>query len=493
METILIQIRRGTTHWFFAASQAFICLLLRSVRNLRGSERLRKIAILPLLIVAIALFALPVKANPGFQVKYMCTHNYGKRFLGVGGLAYLYDRGDTFGHSQNHWVGIGVEQGTENTFIEAGIVYDKILDEYVFFVTKVDHGVKHTDELPDTYEPGEYGAFTICRDKFDTTGKSWHVFIYAPNHYYFRDVIFSDEWTGYNVATSFECDGSGVLDYAANENKIVADWSSLSYLEPVYWNWEYWGSLGYSRTWFAAPEGGPAWLGTVIDPEAQYGYRSAWYAYVPNVSSSHIRYHRSDDWTINYITGHKFEPYEGDFMGAHYKNKTGTYSTVSWGFRIWQRNINGIEKEITVDDNDQPVYIEKTVNCYFPATHFEVEWTPPLNRVPFHDGDNLVLRMYVRWNGGSWSYADRWVSEAIWNTAGKGIRYIEPFVWSLHWYLECKLQNGISYAIFHCGQQYYFESRIENMDFTYGEHEGSFMRLSSPPFNPIVKFKQLSG
>jgi hypothetical protein len=139
------------------------------------------------------------------------------------------------------------------------------------------------------------------------------------------------------------------------------------------------------------------------------------------------------------------------------------------------------------------VYISIEKSCYFDLTYIESTWQPPLNRVPCFDGDNFVFRLYVKFDSGSWTYADRWCTEAIWNTAGKGVRYVEPFTWTIKWYVECKKLGATSYARFYCGGT--TPSAIENMHWTYGENEGegSFMRSKGPDFNAIEFFKKLSG
>ena len=337
--------------------KAFICLLLRSVRNLREGERLEKIAIIALAIIAVTMFILPVKATVDHETVYYCERNSGGKMWGVAGVAHLFDQTDAFNNGQNtFYTMVYIGWTNDDEFLEAGPMYLHLdpTPTWAFFVTKKEHDkAAETQIWPGRYAPGNWMTVTICKDKYDATGKSWHVFMQDPDHYIQVDRNFTDSWEGDRCRSTVESEG-GITDYAGCENELVSYWDCLSYLTPgEFGNWEYWGSPGYSRAFFQSPGsgyGGDMWLGTVKAP-IELNYGSSYYTYVPNISSQHTRYFRSDSWTINGLNGHKFEEETvGSYYGTHYRNMSGTsYKNVTWGMRVWQRNTSGIQDEITVD------------------------------------------------------------------------------------------------------------------------------------------------
>ena len=454
---------------------------------------MRKATIITLAILAVSLFILPARAQTvDYWTWYKCARDDDGKILGVGGLGYLFDVSDAFDHAP-YWTMILV-YGDEDTWIEAGMGFYNIngLKWFSHYCTYKDNGeaVSIYSRWPGDYTPGNWETVMICRDKYDPSLINWHVFI---GGLLYCEVNFTNSgvWEGESVSSTLES-WDGIADYENFTNRMICKWESLSYLEAgTYGNWMYWGSPGYSTAEFedAAPD--DMWAGMCKEADAQYGYGTAYHTYIPNIQPNHIRWFKDEHWTVNYLTAHRLEEFY-DSAGASYTHsRVGTFSTVSFAFKVWRRNTSGVEQELSLDEDGQPVYLGAlTKPTYFGLSYFLSNWTPPFTRIQCSDGDNLVFRLFMRFDSYSWTYVARWQTEQIYKD-GNGLRYLEPVMWWLGWFVECTKVGTTSYAKFYVDDS--TQSYIDLLTLTCGENEGSLLGYSSPSFNVLELFKRLSG
>lgn len=149
------------------------------------------------------------------------------------------------------------------------------------------------------------------------------------------------------------------------------------------------------------------------------------------------RYMHRETWTVNGLSAKKLTTTYPSSSHSWYFTDYYARDTY-WGIRVWKRNQNGDEFEIT---DGTPVAIFGVP--YSQGTHSGSEtWNCPETNL--ESSDAIVVRTYVSKDGGrTWEECDTFITEQL------GASKLEAQTWTVHYMVEIKRVVPLVYYYLH--------------------------------------------
>lgn len=166
-----------------------------------------------------------------------------------------------------------------------------------------------------------------------------------------------------------------------------------------------------------------------------------------------IRYMRSDQHTVNGLTAYILGLTQSNIAKFYQLSDYGRLAVYT-GIRVWKRNVDGNETEITGGSPVAVAYRSASGSGLVSAT-----WICPLTSLELTDA--VVVRVYMRLGvSGVWSLASEFITEQL------GATQLDNVTWTVYYWLELSIIKDpelgyISSGIFRWGTSTY-NSRIEN-------------------------------
>ncbi len=148
--------------------------------------------------------------------------------------------------------------------------------------------------------------------------------------------------------------------------------------------------------------------------------------YDPSILSLiHTRYLRSDDHTVNQLTNGSLLTSQSGSVDSKMRSIAAIKITYSTGIRVWKRDVNGVESEIT---SGTPVCVASQLKGKTGVVT-SAPWNCPSTAL--QPTDAVVVRVYGQFQGeGIWTELDTWITDQL-----SGQR-VDAATWTCYFYLE---------------------------------------------------------
>lgn len=195
---------------------------------------------------------------------------------------------------------------------------------------------------------------------------------------------------------------------------------------------------------------------------------------IPQVcATTETRYMRSDQHTVNGLTAYRLDLTQSDSWIGRTLHHSASYSVPNIGIRVWKRQADGTETEITSGTPVAQATMGQTL------TYYSATWDCP--ETSLADTDAIVVRVYGRTAGNTWSLLETFTTEQLDATQ------LDSATWTIYYFGDCIYNFYFGYYILH----FYFgssdrSSRIEGFSYTVGEAR-EWHNIDSLNFNITTK------
>jgi len=165
------------------------------------------------------------------------------------------------------------------------------------------------------------------------------------------------------------------------------------------------------------------------------------------------RYMRGDKHTVNNLEAYKLSTSQSATQ-ITYSDEASGAGTVYWGIRVWKRNANGTETEIT---GATPVaQVSRSSDGEGMQSN---TWSCP--QTSLQETDAIVARVYMKFGSGSWQQCSTFITEQL------EAAQLDPTQWAVHYYTwrYYASYEKTTYGFFKWGTSAY-NSRIANFEYT---------------------------
>jgi len=168
---------------------------------------------------------------------------------------------------------------------------------------------------------------------------------------------------------------------------------------------------------------------------------------------SQTRYMRGDKHTVNNLEAYKLDTSQSVTQNT-YSDAASGIKTVYWGIRVWKRNTNGTETEIT---GGTPVaQVSRSANGEGMQSSI---WSCP--QTSLQETDAIVVRVYTKFGSSSWKLCSTFITEQL------EAAQLDPSQWTVHYYTwrYYASYEKTTYGFFKWGTPTH-NSRIANFEYT---------------------------
>jgi hypothetical protein len=173
---------------------------------------------------------------------------------------------------------------------------------------------------------------------------------------------------------------------------------------------------------------------------------------------SETRYMRYDTQTVNGLTAYVLGTSQTTLYRVVSYSQSAYFESGDFGFRVWKRDVNGVETEIT---DGSPVVVATLL--LGDVGLYDKAWNCP--QVSLNPTDAIVVRVYARPYGGSWNLLATFITVQL------GTTILNSATWTVYLYCQYEAYEDpytgqISYRLRFWWGTTTYNSRIEN--FTLG-------------------------